>query len=117
MLNIIKGNSVDLEGTVTLDSVAYNISGHQMWFTIKDSPTPPDSSAYIQMIDGSGITYTNPVSGQFLVSLPATGTDILPTDTTLQCDVQLRTPEGKVYTLLFDTMQVTPRVTHAFSHA
>lgn len=114
MINLIEGNSADFQVTVTVNGAPYDLTGHKAWFTIKLNKTDPDSSASIlsTTVNG-GITLTNPVGGIMTISLTPEETDLLPVGTTLFADVQIRNPLGKVYTVMFDTVQVAQRVTTA----
>lgn len=116
MINLIKGNSADFDVTVTLDSEPYDLTTHKVWFTVKDSRSDPDADAYVKVTTADGITITNAAAGEITISLTPEETDALPTGFTLECDVQIRTPEGKVYTVLFDQIEVEERVTKAFDY-
>ena len=115
MLELIKGNSVDMDVNITLSGLPYQISGHQLWFTVKATRQDTDPEAYGQIITGSGISIINAASGFCVMSLTPQQTNNFPAGATLECDVQMRTPEGKVYTVLFEQIEMTERVTHAFS--
>lgn len=115
MLSLIKGNSADMDVQVTLSGDPYELSGHQVWFTVKAARSGLDADAYLQIVTGSGISITNSASGFLTISLTPQQTDVFPPAMILECDVQIKTPEDKIYTVLFETIEMTERVTHAFS--
>lgn len=117
MINLIQGNSVDFDVTVSLDSAVYNISGHKAWFTVKSAFADPDVSALIQVTGNaaSGITFINQTGGTMRISLTPTHTLSLPLNTALECDIQLKTTENKIYTIFLDEITVSPRVTKAIT--
>lgn len=112
---MIKGNSVDMDTHITLSGLPYQLSGHKLWFTVKANRQVGDNAAYSQIITGSGISIINANSGFCVISLTPQQTDNFPVGTTLECDVQMKTPEGKIYTVLFEQIEMTERVTHAFN--
>ena len=117
MINLIQGNSADLDVTVLLDASTYNISGHKAWFTVKNSFSDPDVAALIQITGNAstGIIFTNQASGMMRISLTPTHTLALPLNVPLECDIQLKTTANKIYTIFLDEITVSPRVTLAIT--
>lgn len=116
MINLIQGNSADFDVTVALDDAAYNLTTHKIWFTIKDSVDDNDEEALLQITTLSGIAITDAPNGHLRISLTPEQTEALPTLAILPCDVQIRSPEGKVYTIMIDELYVTKRVTKAIDY-
>ena len=116
MITFYQGNSVDLDVTVVLNNATYDVTNDKIWFTIKNSFTDPDSAALLQVTTESGISFTNATAGQILISLTPVLTQNLPTGVELDYDIQIRTPSGKVYTIIVDQVLVNPKVTQTLNY-
>ena len=113
MTSFYQGNSVDIDTAIVHGdtNAPYDITNCKIWFTVKNFFTDPDSAALLQVTTNTGITIISPANGLATITLLPTQTQLLPTNINLHCDVQIRTPQGKVYTVWIDTLVVNDKVT------
>lgn len=106
-----RGDTIDLEVTVTRDGAPVDLTGADLWFTAKLKVKDADVDAVAQKTVGSGITVTDAVNGEALITLDPADTDGLTKETTLYCDVQLVEASGRVTTVASGTLTILRDVT------
>ncbi len=117
MITFYQGDSVDFDVFVkNSDGTPYDITNHKIWFTVKTAFTDPDSAALIQVTTANGISFIDATNGEIEISLTPDITEPLPTNTYLHCDVQIRTPAGKIYTVYIDQIVANETVTQALDY-
>lgn len=96
------------------NGVPLDLTGLELWFTVKRSYAHADSEAIAQRTVGSGITIVDGPAGRADVTLPAAATTDLPaTATALVWDCQVKDPAGEIHTVDGGTLVVDPDVTRA----
>lgn len=109
--NIKRGDTIRLALVVTRSSGPVNLTGAALTFTAKRKINDADIDAIAQKTIGAGITVTDAVNGEAVITLPPADTDAFTRDTTLQCDVQMIELDGTITTIADGTIEVTRDVT------
>jgi hypothetical protein len=111
---MIRGDTVLFNIQITKNSVAFPLSGCELWFTGKYAYSDGDIAAVFQKTIGDGITITSALAGQATMALSPADTDSLPdVKTLLLYDVQLKDANDLVYTVASGSLVVTPDVTRS----
>lgn len=108
--NFYRGDTRDYALTFTSNSVAYNITGATVWFTLKKDRNDADSEAVLQKSISS---HSDPTNGKTTLSLTST-------DTAIEAgryfyDFQIKTASGSIITFLSGTVDVLEDVTRTTS--
>jgi hypothetical protein len=119
-----RGDDERLDYVVRLDGVVQDLSGWELWCTIKrDLALADDAAGVLQYTIGDGITVSDWVvdgslrTGALLsVSIPHADTVSLTVGQRYQYDVQGRSPAGLIYTLIRGEVSVLPEVTQAVAY-
>jgi len=120
-LSWIKGDTERLYFIVREDDTAISLTGYDVWCTLKASYTDADDAATsIQKRIGSGITLTNHdvdgvlvTEGLITITFTAADTKTLTPGKAYQYDVQIKTPDGDIKTLVTGQVTVGNEVTLA----
>lgn len=102
-LKLFQGDSASFEITVTEDTdpfPAYDLTGCKLYFTLKESNDQLDADALIQKdSETGGISINDAANGKAIITILNTDTDEAPIDQPLFADVQVKTPEGEIFTV------------------
>lgn len=115
LFTMIRGDTVNANLSV-LDPVddPFDLTGCDVWVTAKRRFTDPDEEAVFQKTIGDGVEVTNEVGGEVRIVISPDDTSSLEgitRDVNLVLDVQIRTPDGEVFTPILGIVVVTPDVT------
>lgn len=108
--NFYRGDTNTIGLTITSNSIAYDITGSTIWFTLKKNKNDADSQASLQK---EVTSHTNPSGGITAITLSATDTNIQPGK--YFYDIQMKTSGGEIYTLASGTVEVLEDVTRSTS--
>jgi hypothetical protein len=116
-----RGDDERLDYVVRLDGAPVNFTGWQLWCTIKrDLALADDAAGVLQYTLTDGITVSDWVVDGSLrtaalvsVLVPASATKTLQVNASYHHDLQGRSPEGSIYTLVKGTISILPEVTLA----
>lgn len=108
--NFYRGDSRDYALTFTSNSVAYNITGSTIWFTLKKDRTDPDTEAALQK---TLTVHSDPTHGITTLSLTSTDTAIEPGR--YFYDFQFKAQSGTIITFLSGTVDVLEDVTRTIT--
>jgi len=108
---IFRGDDVYLDGTITKNGTAQDITGCTLWFTLKASKSDPDSAAILQKTTGSGITVTNAAGGIYNVRINNSDLASLTVPKTFYWDVQIKDSANIVQTVDSGTLTVNLDIT------
>jgi hypothetical protein len=108
--NFYRGDTVSYAMTFTTNSVAMDITGATIWFTLKKSRNDTDAQAVLQK---ELTSHSDPTHGITTMSLTST-------DTNIPCgryfyDFQVKTLSGNIFTFLSGTVDVLEDVTRSTS--
>lgn len=120
-LNWIKGDTERLYFIVREDDAAISLTGYEVWCTLKASYTDADDAVTsIQKVIGDGITLTNHdvdgvlvTEGLITITFDAADTKTLTPGKAYSYDIQIRTPDGDIKTLVTGQVTVGNEVTLA----
>lgn len=102
-----RGDTIDLQVTITRDSAPVNLTGADLWMTAKNRLRDADVAAVFQKSLGAGIVIVGAASaGVALVTIDPADTDSLTRETVLYCDVQLLESSGRVTTVASGTLTI-----------
>ncbi len=118
-ITMFRGDSLVLEIVVKQSDVPTDLTGAKVWFTAKRTLNDLDGSAIIQVSSPADITIdpdqvANP--GKATIVVPASATATLG-EAALQLfyDIQVKFSNGRVATVQFGQLLVTPDVTQTIS--
>jgi hypothetical protein len=100
-IEIVRGDTAFLDGTVAIAGVAQPITGWTFWFTAKRRLTDADAAAVFQKTTaGGGVVVTDAAGGLFYIALEPADTSSLPAAAVkLYGDCQGKDTGGNIYTL------------------
>ena len=112
-LTIYRGDTTRLNLLVVLAGAAYDLTGHNIWFTAKQSFLDADVSAVFQKsTTGGGIVITSALNGRAQITISPIDTEGLTNiKSLLVYDCQVESPGGDVYTVSYGNLIVLPDVT------
>lgn len=117
-ITMYRGDSLVLDVMVLQGGSPADLTGATVWFTAKRNLTDPDVDAVIQVESPTDITIFDQTTnrGQAQVNVPASVTAVL-TEQQLQLfyDVQIKFATGRVATVDFGTLVITPDVTQSIA--
>jgi hypothetical protein len=111
-----RGDTVVFSITVTDRTTGgpIDLTGYSIWCTAKSSLSDPDSAAVFQLTRSSGdIEVTGAENNVIRVTIPAAATVGFTGNRVLFYDVQIRSPSGRVTTVVDGKMFVVQDVTRA----
>lgn len=116
-LTVYRGNTAQITVTVTLNSVAVNLAGSTLKFTVKYAGTwrtDPNSAAFLQLTTtGGGVVISSPTTlGTAVATITPTMTSGLSNDQTFEYDWQLTDSLGNITTLEIGTLAIVSNVTN-----
>ena len=115
MMEIIRGDdhTINLEITKTVNGVtsAYDLTGAKVWFTIRKNYNDPDDTNYL--IQKSTTTHDNASGGLTHLDLSHIDTNVAIGQ--YYYDVQIKTAEGKIFTVIKGNMKIVYDVTKSRS--
>lgn len=116
-LRMVRGDTLRLDGVITLGGVPAKLAGTRLWFTAKRSFGDTDEDAVVRASTTlGGVAITDPDAGAFTVTLAPRDTAGLTEDAvTLVYDVQWRDLLGDVWTVARGTLAVAADVTRSAS--
>ena len=113
-ITVFRGDTIELDLTITTgsNSGAANLSGADIYFTIKKSPSDPDSKAVVKKETpaASGITVTNTGQGLATVNIP-TGDSYYFQTGPYYYGIQLKDVSNNVFTIVTGLFNVKADVT------
>lgn len=111
----VRGDTEIYDLTVATPSgAAVDLTGSDLWFTVKKRLTDPDPAALIRKETGAGITIADQVTnrGQAAIQLDPVDTEkIVPG--TYYFDVQMKNVPGSITTLANGSIDITADVTRS----
>lgn len=116
-LQMIRGDSLDLDLAITQGGAPVNLAGATIWMTAKRSYADADVDAVFQISSPTDIVITNAALGLARISVPPTATSSLvfsgAADQKFLFDIQVQLASGKVFTVRRGELTVSPDVTRA----
>ena len=111
-LESFRGDSLPIGLTVTVAGAVVDLTHAQLFFTLKQSASDPDSAALVKKDSNTGgITITDAPNGVALVNLIPDDTATLPLEQPLVADVQLIDGNGNLFTVASGTLVVHQDIT------
>jgi len=111
-VEMYRGDTPDIDVTVTKDGVAVNLTGGTLRFSVKWRTQDADVDViFVRTSPAGGIVFTDAVNGKARISLAAANTSGLPgRRVDLFYDLQLTDSAGKIFTVLAGMFIVKPDV-------
>lgn len=97
LLIISGGDSATIEFEITRDGAIYNVTGHEIWMTVKRDRSDADADAVLRLETGQGIVITSPAEGKLIATISAVESQLLTPYQTLFYDLRLRAPDLEVF--------------------
>ena len=108
---IYRGDDAYLDGTITKNGAAQDITGCTLWWTLKKSKTDPDSAAILQKTNGSGITIVSAAGGTFTVRINSTDLSSIDSERLYYWDVQIKDAANIIQTVMTGTVVIALDIT------
>jgi hypothetical protein len=115
-LTIRRGDDPILDLTLATASGAADLTGVELWFTVKESEYDTDVNSVLQKTIGSGISIVDESGGVAEIHIEHTDTSNLRArylGVPLSWDVQLKDAIGDIQTVAAGTMTIEPDITHS----
>jgi len=111
-IEMYRGDTPDIDVTVTKDGVAANLTGGTLRFTAKWKTQDVDVSAvFTRTSPATGIVFTDAINGKARISFAASNTSGLPAHRVdLLYDLQFTDSGGKIFTVLAGMLIVKPDI-------
>lgn len=113
-LRIVRGDTFSLTLTVTRDGRPLDLTGALgLWLTAKTvvDNALDDAAAVFQKTLSAGIVVTDALGGVARVTIASVDTNTLSPGTTLHFDVQIKTANGDILTVVVGTILIVADVT------
>lgn len=112
-LKMVRGDTYQFDAVIILNGTPVDLTGGTVRMTAKWAVGNTDGNAVFQLSSAvSGITVTDPTSGEISVTIASSLTTSLPAKKVeLPYDIQYVDSGGNVYTVLYGTLTVVPDVT------
>jgi hypothetical protein len=110
-INIIKGDTATFTLTFKdADGVAINITGSEVFFTVKENKEDTDAEA---LITKDVISHTDPVNGITQIDLSSAQTDIV--EGVYLYDIQIKYASGDIHSITYGDFRVVSDITRRTS--
>lgn len=98
-LEFYRGDTVVIDITVKQAGAAYPLTGCTLFFSLKTLATDTDADALMRCETGNGITHAVGTGGQATIRFESSAIPALSVGVLLFADVQLKTPDGEIFTI------------------